>query len=152
MSVCTFIASDFPLKEFAPEKEYAISIDIDRGIIDDGGADENYFLKKFCDTTDYTDKKYGVSLEWNFTEGRAKRIIDYIKNALTDAREIEIWHAWMPYDYEFDDRPFIHKKRIKIDDLTSSDIKKINEAEIWNRPDKNYPERPSFYCFTISAN
>lgn len=40
MSVCTFIASNCPLKEVAPEKEYPI---------DDGGADDNYFLFQFND-------------------------------------------------------------------------------------------------------
>ena len=152
MSTCTFIASNFPLKEFYPKQEYHTIIDIDRGIIDDGGADDNYFLANFPDTANYTGKKYGVSLEWNFTEERAKRIIDYIKDALTDAWEIEIWHVWMPNYYEFEDRPFIHRKQIKIVDLTYSDIKKIDEAEIWNKPDKEYPERPSFYCLTITKD
>lgn len=36
MSVCTFIASNRPLKEVAPEKEYPIEINLDKGAIDDG--------------------------------------------------------------------------------------------------------------------
>ena len=38
MSVCTFIASNYPLKEVAPEKEYSLEINLDSGTIDDGGA------------------------------------------------------------------------------------------------------------------
>ena len=29
-------------------------------------------------------------------------------------------------------------------------IKEIDDADIWNTPDKAYPERPSFYCLTIT--
>ena len=44
MSVCTFIAADTPLQEVAPSKDYPVHIDIDSGIIDDGGTDDNFFL------------------------------------------------------------------------------------------------------------
>lgn len=70
MSVCTFIASDSPLREVAPEKEYPLEINLDDGTIYDGGADDNYFLLPFNDLLDYTDKKYGVYLEWDYTDGR----------------------------------------------------------------------------------
>ena len=57
MSVCTFIASNCPLAEVAPEKEF-----------------DNYFLLPFNDVSDYTDMKYGVYLEWDYTDGRAEQI------------------------------------------------------------------------------
>ena len=57
MSVCTFIAADIPLQEMASSKKYSIHIDIDNGIIDDGGADDNFFLLSFSDVQDYTDTK-----------------------------------------------------------------------------------------------
>ena len=44
MSVCTFIAADIPLQEMKPSKEYSVLIDIDKGIIEDGGADDNFCL------------------------------------------------------------------------------------------------------------
>ena len=44
MSVCTFIASDYPLQEAAPGQEYPFEINIDTGTIYDGGMDDNYFL------------------------------------------------------------------------------------------------------------
>lgn len=148
MSTCRFIASDMPLKEFAPSQDYPLEINIDNGTIYDGGADDNYFLNAFLSVEDYTDKKYGVCLEWNYSDGRAKQIIEYIKNALRKSDSIEFWHVWLDY-YEFEDRPFIHKQSVSIDELTVEHIKEIDSAVIWNTPDKMYPERPSFYCLTI---
>ena len=149
MSVCTFIASDHPLTEAAPVRDYPTKINIDTGTIDDGGADDNYFLYLFEDVRDYTDKKYGVYLEWDYTEGRAKQLIAYMKNALQDTASIELWHVWLMDYYEWEDRPVIHKQTICIDELTAKHIREMDEAEIWNTPDKMYPDRPSFYCLEI---
>ena len=150
MSVCTFIASDFPLTEFAPPQNYPLNVNIDNGTIYDGGADDNYFITNFLCVGDYTDKNYGVYLEWYYTEGRAKQIIEYIKNALQESDVIEFWRVWLMDYYEFEERPFIHKKTISVGELTAEHIKEIDSAEIWNTPDKRYPERPSFYCLTIT--
>jgi len=49
MSVCTFIASDCPLKEAAPVQDYPLEINLDNGQIYDGDADDNYFLLPFAD-------------------------------------------------------------------------------------------------------
>ncbi len=149
MSACRFIASDSPLIEFAPSQDYPLEINIDNGTIYDGGADDNYFLNFFESVKDYTDKNYGVYLEWNYTDGRAKQIIEYIKTALRKSNSIEFWHVWLDC-YEFENRPFVHKKTISIDELTTEYIKEIDSAAIWNTPDKMYPERPSFYCLTIT--
>lgn len=40
MSVCTFIASDYPLTEIEPSQDYPLDIHIDDGTVHDGGADE----------------------------------------------------------------------------------------------------------------
>ena len=70
MSVCTFIASDFPLKEVAPVRDYPLEINLDDGEMYDGDADDNYSLLSFTDVWEYTDKKYPtkstVSI-WNGT-------------------------------------------------------------------------------------
>ena len=42
MSICKFIAADIPLQESSPSKEYSVHIDLDKGTIDDGGADDNF--------------------------------------------------------------------------------------------------------------
>ena len=79
MSSCTFIASDRPLHEVRPSKEYPHIYNIDKGMLYDGGADDNFFLFTFEDVQSYTDKKYAVCLEWDYTDGRAKKILEYIK-------------------------------------------------------------------------
>lgn len=149
MSVCTFIASDFPLPETAPLYAYPFEINIDNGTIDDGGTDDNYFLHLFLDVQSYTNKKYGVYLEWYYTDGRAQQIIAYLKRALQEAPSIELWQIWLMDYYEFEDSPVIHKKTIPITELTAEQIKELDEAEIWNTPDRTYPGRPSFYCLTV---
>ena len=98
----------------------------------------------------YSEKKYGVSLEWNYTDGRAKRIVEYIKTALLKADSVEFWLVWLTDYYEFEDRPFIHKKTVPISELNIEHIKEIDSAVIWNTPDKTYPNRPSFYCLTVT--
>ena len=150
MSVCKFIASDMPLAEFTPSQDYPLHINVDNGTIYDGDADDNYFLQTFADIEDYTDKKYGVSLEWNYTDGRAEQIIQYIKEALQKTDVIEFWHVWLMDYYELEDRPFVHRKIISVRELTTEHIKEIDNAVIWNTPDKMYPNRPSFYCLTIT--
>ena len=44
MSIYTFIASDSPLCEAAPQKEYPLAICVDEGRVYDGGADDNVYL------------------------------------------------------------------------------------------------------------
>lgn len=150
MSACKFIASDMHLVEFAPSRKYPLHIDLSNGTLDDGGADDNYFLISFENVARYTNRKYGVYLEWNYTEGRAKKIIEYIKAALQETEVIEFWNVWLIDYYELEDRPFIHRKTIAIGELTVEHIKEMDNAIIWNTSDKMYPDRPSFYCLTIT--
>ena len=150
MSVCKFLAADIPLQEVRPLKDYPVHIDIDKGIIDDGGADDNFLLLSFSDIGDYTNKKHGVYLEWNYTDGRAEKIVEYIKENLKKTEEVELWHVWLMDYYEYEDSPVIHKRRISIKELTIRDIKEWDNAEIWNHPDKHLPGRPSFYQLVIT--
>ena len=150
MSICTFIAADIPLSEAAPPQEYPTEINIDKGTVYDGGADDNYYLISFADVELYTDKKFGVYLEWNYTDGRAEQIIEYIKTVLDYTNIVEIWHVWLMDYYEYEDSPVIHRKTISIDEMTTQHVKEISNAEIWNTPDKMYPSRPSFYRLIIT--
>lgn len=150
MSVCTFLASDHPLPQVRPPREYPLEINIDEGTIYDGGADDNYFLLPFLNVRSYTDKQYGVYLEWNYTKGRAEQIIQYIKENLENTDTIELWHVWLMDYYEFEERPFLHSYRASASELTAEDIKELDSVEIWNKSDRQYPERPSFYRLTIT--
>lgn len=152
MSVCTFFASDYPMPEAAPHEDYPLHIDVNKGTITiyDGDADDNFFLHQFESVKSYTDKEYGVSLEWAYyTEGRARLILDYIRDILELTDSVELWRVWLMDYYEFEDSPVIHKRTITLDDLTVEDIKELDSLEIWNKPDKNYPGRPSFYRLMI---
>ena len=133
MSVCTFIASDSPLREVAPK------------------ADDNFYLLSFENVSDYTNRDYGVYLEWNYTEERAEQIIKYLRDALKETGSVELWHVWLMDYYEYEDSPVIHKRTISIDEMTIQDIKEIDDADIWNKPDKQIPSRPSFYCLKIES-
>ena len=150
MSVCTFIASDHPLHEVAPPKSYPLVINVGEGTVYDGGADDNFSLRTFRDVQSYADKKYGVCLEWqHYTDGRAKKILEYIESALKYDSTVEIWHVWLTDYYEYEESPVIQKCAVPFSQLTVEDIKEIDSAEIWNTPDKRNPGRPSFYCLTI---
>ena len=150
MSVCKFIAADIPLQEVEPSKEYPLHIDLDKGIIDDGGADDNFFLLPFQDVQDYSDKKYGVYLEWDYTDGRAEQILKYIREALEETDQVEFWHVWLMDCYEYEDSPVIHKQTISIKKMTIQDIYELDKADIWNGPDKQIPSRLSFYRLIIT--
>lgn len=75
MSVCKIIASDIPLVEYIPSQDYPLTINVDKGTIYDGFTDDNYYLKSFPNVQNYTNKEYAVSLEWEYTDGRAEQII-----------------------------------------------------------------------------
>lgn len=98
---------------------------------------------------DYTDKKYGVYLEWNYTDGRAEQILNYMKETLEKTEYIELWKVWLMDYFEYEDSPVIHKRTISVEELTIQDIKEIECADIWNKPDKQIPSRPSYYCLKI---
>ncbi len=147
MSKCVFIAADSPLPEVRPSHNYPHRFNVDTGVIYDSGADDDYSLWQFSEVGIYCKKKYGVSLELDiYTEGRAKQIIDYIKAAFLHTDSVEFWNVYLIGYWEFDDRPYIHKRTVHIDELTVNDIKEINEAENWNNKDTN---RPSFYGIEI---
>ena len=106
-----------------------------------------FFLLPFDDVNVYCEKKFGVYLELPlYTEGRARQIIDYIRSTLRQTESVELWNVWLLGYWEYDDRPYIRKKTVNINDLTVTDIKEINNAENWNNKD---PNRPSFYCLEI---
>ena len=120
---------------------------MDTNTVYDGGADDHFFLLPFEDVNIYCNKKYGVLLELPvYTEGRARQIIHYITSALRQVECVELWNVWLLGYWEYDERPYIHKKTIPIQELTVGDIEYINAAENWNNKD---PNRPSFYCIEV---
>lgn len=148
MSVGKFIAANSPLPEVEPSKEYPLYINLDEGTIYDGNADDNYRLCHFADVISFTDKEYGVILDWAYcTEGRAKLIIEHIKSVLQHTDSVELWHAWLGDLYD-DERPVIKRVTVSIADLTTEDIHKWNDQEVWKTPTR-YGDRPTFHCLKI---
>lgn len=148
MSVCTFIAADWPLPEFEPAEDYPLHIDLDAGTSYDGDADDNYCLLRFDEVNCYTDKGYGVALEWAYyTEGRAKRIIDLVKTVLQHTDSVEIWRIWL----DSETRPIIKSASVAIADLKPEDIQEIDRQEVWDKSPVNFvKDQPTFYCLKIT--
>ena len=147
MSVCIFLAANYPLPDVSPEKEYPLHINIDTGEIYDGDADDNFFLHAFQDVKYYTDKKHGVELEWAYcTEGRVERIRKYVEKILEHTESVEIWRVWLRDYYEYDERPIITKKKFSLKELGVKEMEVLEATKIWR--DDN-PERPHFTCLEI---
>ena len=144
MSVCTFLASDVPLEGWRPSQDDPFSVNLD------GGEDDCFFSYPFSEVRTYTSKPFGVVLSWNGSERSARKIMEYIKMAIQKADSIELWHVWLTDYYEFEDRPFLHQKVLAFSQLSPAHLQALEDAEIWNTPDKQYPNRPSFYCLTIT--
>ena len=96
MSYFTYIASDYPLPTVErPDREITIEFDTETGSVFDGDYEDDFALYPAEGLSDVrTEKKYAVYLEWNYyTEGRAKNIIEYIKENLKyDLRRCKTIH------------------------------------------------------------
>ena len=79
-----------------------------------------------------------------------EQILRYIKAALKETEVVEFWHVWLMDYYEYEDSPVIHRRTLSMNDMSIQHIKEINDADIWNKPDKQLPSRPSFYCLRIT--
>ena len=147
MSVCTFLAADCKLPEKPrPETGFDIKFNIDTGTVYDGGRDDDYALYNFTDVGGYSDLQYGVMIEWFYcTPGRARKIIEHIKSALTKCDRVEIWTVWLMDYYEYDERPYYKTRTVSLEDLSVEDIKEIAEVNVWEAS----KERPTYYCLTV---
>lgn len=116
-----------------------IDIDTASHTIDDGVLDDDFAILKLDDTEDvYTHKQHRVYIEWNYSRGKAKKIISYIRDHLKQAGEIELWSAWLGNG----DQTVIAKKVIHIDDLTPEYLKEIDSIKVCDT-------EPDQFCFTI---
>lgn len=144
MSIATLLAANCPLPAVKPQEDYPLHIDLDRGIIEDGGADDNFYLIPFEEAMLYIDKAYGVLLEWpQYTPGRAQRIIEYIKQALEQTDCVELWQVWLSED----EKPEIYRATCSVEDCKPEDIRDLEQRQVW---DTKNPERPIHYCLSIT--
>lgn len=129
MSYFTYIASDYPLPTVErPDREITIEFDTETGSVFDGDYEDDFALYPAEGLSDVrTEKKYAVYLEWNYyTEGRARNIIEYIKENLKHTDEVELWHIWSGAGEIFN----VHTKKISIDSLKPEMIRELDEQEI----------------------
>ena len=129
MSYYTYIASDDPLPTVKrPDREVSIAFDTETGSVFDGDYEDDFALYPAEGLSDVrTEKKYAVYLEWNYyTEGRARNIIEYIKENLKHTDEVELWHIWSGAGEIFN----VHTKKIPIASLCPETIRGLDAREI----------------------
>lgn len=117
------------------------AIDTETNTIDDGGLDDDFAILELDDIAEdiYTHKQYRVYIEWNYSRGRAEKVISYIRSHLEQTDEIELWHAWLGNGANTQ----IVKYTIQIEDLTPEGLERIDFLT-----DSN--EASAQYCFTIT--
>jgi hypothetical protein len=69
-----------------------------------------------------TDLSYFATLEWHFTMERAEKLIDYIREHLKIAAEIEVWNLWVGYEEAV---PTTRKHIVYAEDLRAACFEKL---------------------------
>lgn len=171
MSAIFYIASDCPLKEVSNPHIKTLSVnealaigleDIPEQFLEPGFDRDKPDVLLWSDITDtqsqldddfaiwllgsstediYTEKPYRVYLEWDYTKGRAEKVIQYIREHLEHTSEVEIWHVWLGNGVY----PKIRKCTIPIGEFTADDLKELSDLEVCREP-------ITHYCFVITAN
>ncbi len=157
MSVFQFLASDKVLKEVAnPSIEFisineAIkrNIEIADFIVNDTKINKDEKNIMVCDSEEHLDeleikhdmyysseyaeeyskKRHFSELQWNYTEARAKQLVDYIVDQLINVDEIEIWSIWL------DDHESAHIRTINMKELTIADLAFLDISNGFKRPE-----------------
>ena len=132
MSVCTFLASNLPLPR------------VERIEAEDVGLFPLRLPPLPCELP------YAAEVEAADNDHAAEQLLEQIGAALQRSETVELWRVWLMDYYEFEERPYLHTSVCRFRDLTEEQIIALAGAEVWNKPDKNYPERPSFYRLILT--
>lgn len=144
MSSVMLFAADRALKEVQYPPGFTVDFDVDNGIVDDGGMDDGFSIfskEKVLELS--SEKVYFAELQWNYTPGRAQKVIEYLEEQLDGTDEIEVWHVWQ--DMDFDHR--VRKVTIPVDELSVEDLRELDRLEVWREPVTDY-----CYVVTRAAN
>lgn len=68
----------------------------------------------------YTKKQYCAYVEWRYSDEYAEKIIEYIRQHLKTAKQIELWNVWLGPKEEG-----LRQKKCSLEQLTIEDIKGI---------------------------
>ena len=111
MSMLTYIASDAVLKEAAIREEPDFSHE---------SWDDGFCIVPLEGAVDdvWTEKKYTAALEWDYSEQRARYVIDYLREVLERTDEAEVWHIWMG----FGERAIVRTRHLTVDTIAPADL------------------------------
>lgn len=113
-----------------------VIFDIDNKTIEDGNFDDDFNIWLAESSQGLrTDKEYCAYIDWNkYTRGRAKQLIEYLKEQLNYGQEIELWYTWL------DNGPLhcVKVVEIPIDDLKPEDIEELEKQEVYKEPLTDY--------------
>lgn len=102
MSICTYLASDKPLKD-AP-----ILWPLSHGASDI-----------------YTEKPYVAQVEPELSD--LTSLLLYIDDHMKEAEELEIWHIWQGIEFD----PVVRSKEISVSELTVKDILSLTSSDVF---------------------
>ncbi len=135
MSSVMLMVSDCPLQDVPYPPDFTITFDADNGTVDDGGMDDGFAIYRTERVLELpSQKRYFAILEWRYTPGRAKRIIEYLKGRMEISDEIELWHVWQ--DMDFDHK--VRKVNIPINELSTEDLLELYQLAVWKEPVTDY--------------
>ena len=161
MSRVLMFASNRPFKEVPFPEDFEIHIDTKLRTVNDGGEDDLFGISPSDGYLEIkTGMKYFAELSWfTYTPGRAARIIEYLREHLKTADEVELWHVWL--DNDFDHR--VRKRYVPIDELTVDILQEIDQLPVGEQPEERRPhcrreidlsewEEPTTdYCYVITG-
>ena len=132
MSCCTFLASDRPLPRIERQKQ------------EDLGLLPLLVVPRPCELT------CAAEVEAELTLDTAEQLLAQIRAALGQSESVELWRVWLMDFWEFEERPYLHTSVRRYGELMLEELLAVAKAEVWNKPDKAYPDRPSFYRLIIT--
>jgi hypothetical protein len=123
---------------------------IENGKLLDGDCADDFALLTMDDPRYFCGKPYAVYLDWvYYTEGRAQKIIEYIRDVLEKTDHVELWNVWLS---DCDLPPKVKTATIRIEALQPLDIKQIYEYDPWeNASIRNTfgPDTPLHHCLRV---
>lgn len=72
-------------------------------------------------------KQFCTALEWNYSEDTVPIVLEYMKNHMITASEIELWSVWLGGE---EITTNVKKMRCKLSDLTVERLKKFYISEL----------------------
>ncbi|WP_343209800.1 hypothetical protein [Anaerolentibacter hominis] len=133
-SINDMLAHNMEIPDFLKESDLFKTIDRNMTIMvrykTEDGADEIniYLTEPGPQTAYYTSKKYIACLEWKYSERRAEELLDYIREHLQEADELELWSIYL----EDHDTPELLK--YTLDDLTIEPLRLMFQDSRYTRP------------------